>query len=60
MSRIETKVTLLSRQLDLLQNLCNSLRTDKRIPIEVRGDIVTVMLKVRELEKVADISTGKA
>jgi hypothetical protein len=55
MSRIETKVTLLSRQLDLLQNLCNSLRTDKRVPIEVKGDIVVVMLKVRELEKKSDM-----
>jgi len=55
MSRIETKVTLLSRQLDLLQNLCNSLRTDKRVPIEVKGDIVLVMLKVRELEKKSDM-----
>ena len=55
MSRIETKVTLLSRQLDLLQNLCNSLRTDKRVPIEVKGDIVVVMLRVRELEKKSDM-----
>ena len=55
MSRIETKVTLLSRQLDLLHNLCNSLRTDKRVPIEVQGDIVLVMLKVRELEKKSDM-----
>ena len=55
MSRIETKVALLSRQLDLLQNLCNSLRTDKRVPIEVKGDIVVVMLKVRELEKKSDM-----
>lgn len=55
MARIETKVTLLSRQLDLLQNLCNSLRTDKRVPIEVKGDIVGVMLKVRELEKKSDM-----
>ena len=55
MSRIETKVTLLSRQLDLLQNLCNSLRTDKRVPIEVKGDIVLVMLRVRELEKKSDM-----
>jgi len=57
MSRIETQVTLLSRQLDLLQNLCNSLRTDKRVPIEVKGDIVVVMLKVRELEKKSDMAT---
>ena len=57
MSRIETKVTLLSRQLDLLQNLCNSLRTDKRVPIEVQGDIIGVMLKVRELEKKSDMAT---
>ena len=57
MSRIATKVTLLSRQLDLLQNLCNSLHTDKRVPIEVKGDIVLVMLKVRELEKKSDMAT---
>lgn len=57
MSRIETKATLLSRQLDLLQNLCNSLRTDKRVPIDVKGDIVGVMLKVRELEKKSDMAT---
>ena len=57
MSRIETKATLLSRQLDLLQNLCDSLRTDKRVPIDVKGDIVGVMLKVRELEKKSDMAT---
>lgn len=57
MSRVETKATLLSRQLDLLQNLCESLRTDKRVPIEVKGDIVGVMLKVRELEKKSDMAT---
>lgn len=59
MSRERTKNTLMSRQLDLLQNLCERLRTDKRIPIEVRGDITSVMLRSRELEQRADVSVNE-
>lgn len=59
MNRERTKNTLMSRQLDLLQNLCERLRTDKRIPIEVRGDITSVMLRSRELEQRADVSVNE-
>lgn len=55
MINANTKVVLLSRQLDLLQNLCERLRTDVRIPIELRCDISEVMLKSRAMEKTADV-----
>ncbi len=57
--RLETKLTHMSKQLDLYQNMAERLRTDKRIPIEVRGDITGIMLKVREMEHKSDASVNE-
>ena len=53
-----TKMNLLSKQLDLAQNELNRLRTHKLMPIELKGDITEVMLKMRALEKTADVGVN--
>lgn len=59
MSRAVDKVAMLSRQLDVYQNFLDRLRLHKLMPIELKGDISEVMLKVREMERASDKSNSK-